>query len=305
MAYSKNPSEETKIRVDFIKSHPEISTSQLAEIFNMTETTAKILIYSHMPTGAHIPWTKEQDAFLQRHKNKSRTWLVENMPGTKHSKNSVQHRRQVLGMTEKPTPWTKKQTKFLIEHADKSDTWISENMPEPKRKRSSINHTRKILGIAPDKKSEHWTTEQDDFLKEHQNKSIQWLMGNMPEPERTYKSISARRIHLGLTEKPVPWTDEQITFVKTHADKNGTWISRNMPEPRKSEQMVNYMRRKLSISPNGKERWTKEQTDFLINHAGKDDEWISKNMPEPRKSKQSVESKRIRENLAAKSQDVI
>lgn len=49
MPCSKNPLPETKIKIDFIESHPEISISQLAEIFNLAEKNKKIDYSPHGP----------------------------------------------------------------------------------------------------------------------------------------------------------------------------------------------------------------------------------------------------------------
>lgn len=295
-----------KTRIDFIRSHPELSTAQLAEILGLSRDSIYSFVRKHVhgDDSRHVSrWTKEQESFMVEYADKPISWLDENMPGEKHTQGSIQTKRAELGLTNGPVPWTDEQISFLKAHADKTSTWISEHMPEPKKGVNSVNHMRKKnLGMGPGR-AKPWTEEQYDFLRAHQYDTASWIIENMPGPKRTIGSVRAKRKFLGLTETPEPWTDKQLDFLKSHADKSAPWISEHMPEPKKNWQTVNYIRRSLNLQRIKVEHWTDEQTNFLKAHADKDSKWISENMPEPKKDEASVTNKRQREKLTCSKRD--
>lgn len=248
--YAKKPSTETSNRIDFIKLHPEMTAEELSEIFNLSKATTNSLISCYLPKKVCIPWTKEQDDFLKNNKSKPTSWLIENIPGTKRTGNSIKRRRRILKLIQKPAhnPWTK---------------------------------------------------EQDDFLKKHQDKTMKWLIANIPKPERTESAIQGRRMLLGLTQKPAEWTEEQINFLKENADKTKKWVADHMPEPKKSETAVYDMYTVLGILNKKMTPFTKEELDFIENHMNMANQWILENKPGPKRTIGSI--KTIKSKLRKKS----
>lgn len=280
MGHSKTEQAEAKnARTDFIRNHPELSVSQLAEIFGMTLTSVYHYM-DHKNMKSHTPWTEEQKDFLTKHEDKPISWLNINMPGQKHGYGAIAAKRMSLEITaKKPNPWTDEEINFLKNHTNKDDKWISENMPEPQRSEVAIRNKRKKLNISFKKpKKGLYQTEELQFVEEHISEPTKWIVDNKPGPKRTINAINGmkRRVRAkNLTTRPknLAWTQEELDFMESNMDMPAQWITDNKPGPKRTTGAIVARRMKIRKEDSASQpqviAWTKEEIDFIKTNINK------------------------------------
>lgn len=221
-----------KHRLDFIREHPNLTLSEISEIFSIDRkytwkciNTLKILDPNIRVRPDEDPnaWTETEVLFLYANRNRTIKWIAKNKPGPERTAWAVSKKIQSLGISQirqsTNIKYSPEQEAFLKENKTKPTEWILENMPEPKKSARSIRQKFRQMQISRRKPNKHPYKTNTKY----------------PRQERHHENYGT---------KPRT-TDEQIRFIQDNMNESGAWISEHMPEPKKSRSTITRIKKRL------------------------------------------------------------
>lgn len=194
-------------------------------------------------------WTKEEDELMfQYYKEKGADYLHKILPD--RSKVAIISHAKILGLAKVKEKYPDGFLEDLKTYYGKEDGWDILLEKYPQYSKAFITNVANRNGLTTRSRSESWSLEEDNILKENGTLPIKELMELLPK--RSKASITGRKHLLGITSRTIHnWTEEEIDILRNNQESTAKELKERY-FPYLDKDTINRARTRFSCSRNTK-----------------------------------------------------